>query len=105
MGYAAQAHDVAFVYLQTASARPPARIEFPRWVLEAGLLDTVVDVVRAETVAGTGYPYAIETADAAAVIRAADRAQFYALFQAFVERAGLSFTFSHKVLSKSRRRA
>lgn len=104
MGYAAQAHDVAFVYLQTASDRPPARIEFPRWVLEAGLLDTVVDVVRAETVAGTGYPYAIETADAAAVIRAADRAQFYALFQAFVERAGLSFTFSHKVLSKSRRR-
>ncbi|HEU5438945.1 MAG TPA: DNA double-strand break repair nuclease NurA [Ktedonobacterales bacterium] len=105
MGYAAQAHDVAFVYLQTASDRPPARIEFPRWVLEAGLLDAVVDVVRAETVAGTGYPYAIETADAAAVIRAADRAQFYALFQAFVERAGLSFTFSHKALSKSRRRS
>jgi NurA domain-containing protein len=105
MGYAAQAHDVAFVYLQTASDRPPARIEFPRWVLEAGLLDAVVDMVRAETVAGTGYPYAIETADAAAVIRAADRAQFYALFQAFVERAGLSFTFSHKALSKSRRRS
>ena len=33
-----------------------------------GLLERVVDVVRAECVAGTGYPYAMETADALAVI-------------------------------------
>ena len=47
---------------------------------------------------------AIEAADAAAVITAADRAEFYALFQQFAEREGLPFTFSRKALSKTRRR-
>ena len=104
LGYETQAEDVAFVYFQAATDRPPARLELPRWVVDEGLLDTVMDVVRAETIAGTGYPYPIETADAAAVITAADRAQFYALFQQFAEHAGIGFSFSRKALSKSRRR-
>ncbi len=99
-----EAETVAFVYFQAALDRPPARLEFPRWLLEAGQLDAVMDVVRAEVVAGNGYPYSIEAADAAAVITAADRAQFYALFQQFAEREGLPFTFSRKALSKTRRR-
>jgi hypothetical protein len=103
MGYGPDA--VGFVYFQAALDRPPARLEFPRWLLDAGLLDDVLDVVRAEVVAGNGYPYSIEAADAAAVISAADRAQFYALFQQFAEREGLPFTFSRKALSKTRRRA
>lgn len=104
MDYGEQQHEVAFVYFQAALDRPPARLEFPRWVLEAGLLDSVVDVVRAEVIAGTGYPYPIESADAVAVISAHDRAQFYELFQEFSEREGLSFSFSRKALSKNRRR-
>jgi len=96
--------EVAFVYFQAALDRPPARIEFPRWLLDAGLLDRTLDVVRAEVIAGTGYPYPIEAADAVAVISARDRAQFYALFQEFAEREGINFTFSRKALSKSRRR-
>jgi NurA domain len=95
---------VGFVYFQAALDRPPARLEFPRWLLEAGLLDDTLHVVRAEVIAGNGYPYSIEAADAAAVISAADRAQFYALFQQFAEREGLPFTFSRKALSKTRRR-
>ncbi|HLY32199.1 MAG TPA: DNA double-strand break repair nuclease NurA, partial [Ktedonobacterales bacterium] len=98
------ATEVAFVYLQTALDRPPARIEFPMWMLNDGLLDHVMDVTRAEVIAGGGYPYPIEAADATAVISAVDRAQFYALFQEFAEREGLHFTFSRKALSKSRRR-
>ncbi|HET9110258.1 MAG TPA: DNA double-strand break repair nuclease NurA, partial [Ktedonobacterales bacterium] len=96
--------EVGFVYFQAALDRPPARIEFPRWLLDAGLLDRVLDVVRAEVIAGTGYPYPIEAADAVAVISAPDRAQFYLLFQEFAEREGLSLSFSRKALSKSRRR-
>jgi hypothetical protein len=103
-GYEEQRDDVAFIYLQAALDRPPARLEFPRWVLEAGLLDRVVDAVRAEVIAGNGYPYPLEAADAVAVIALADRAQFYALFQQFAQRRGLRFTFSRKALSKSRRR-
>jgi len=104
MGYGEQQEAVAFVYLQAALDRPPARLEFPRWVLEGGRLDEMLEVVRAEVVAGNGYPYCIEAADAAAVITATDRAQFYALFQQVAERAGLAFSFSRKALSKTRRR-
>ncbi len=99
-----QSMEVGFVYFQAALDRPPARIEFPRWLLDAGLLDRVLDVVRAEVIAGTGYPYPIEAADAVAVISMRDRAQFYALFQEFAEREGLGLSFSRKALSKSRRR-
>jgi hypothetical protein len=96
--------DVAFVYFRAALDRPPARLEFPRWVLDADVLDRVIDVVRAEVIAGGGYPYCIEAADAVAVISVADRARFYALFQEFATREGLGFNFSRKAASKSRRR-
>lgn len=104
MNYGEQADQIAFVYFQAAQDRPPARLEFPRWLLDAGLLDGVMDVVRAETIAGTGYPYPIEAADAAAVISTHEREQFYRLFQDFAEQEGLAFSFSRKALSKSRRR-
>jgi len=103
-GYGDYRESVAFCYLQTTSTRPPARLEFPRWMLDDGILDPVLDVVRAEVIAGQGYPYAIEAADAVSVITMQDRAEFYAHFQEFMERQGLKFTFSTKSVSKSRRR-
>jgi hypothetical protein len=103
-GYGPYREHVAFCYLQTTSTRPPARLEFPRWMLDDGILEPVLDVVRAEVIAGQGYPYAIESADAVAVISMQDRAEFYGLFQDFMERQGLKFTFSMKSVSKSRRR-
>src|SRR5712691_4635016 len=103
-GYGPYRESVAFCYLQTTSTRPPARLEFPRWMLDDGILEPVFDMVRAEVIAGQGYPYAIESADAVAVITMQDRAEFYGLFQDFIERQGLKFTFSTKAVSKSRRR-
>lgn len=102
--YGPYREKVAFCYLQTASRRPPARLEFPRWILEDGLLEPVLDTVRAELIAGNGYPYAIETADAVAVITMQDRQEFYAQFQEFMQRQGMHFSFSKKSVSKSRRR-
>ncbi len=102
--YGGYCNSVAFCYLQTTAQRPPSRLEFPRWMLDEGLLDPVLDVVRAEIIAGNGYPYAIETADAVSVISMQDRNEFYAHFQAFMERQGVKFTFSTKSLSKKRRR-
>ena len=104
MGYGEQQGDVAFAYFQASADRPPARLEFPRWLLTSGRLDAVMDALRAETIAGNGYPYPLEAADAVAVISMTDRAQFYALFQDFAARSGLAFDFSRKSLSKSRRR-
>jgi hypothetical protein len=95
---------IAFCYVQTSAHRPPVRLEFPRWMLDEGILEPVLNVVRAEVIAGNGYPYAIETADAVSVITMQDRAEFYAYFQHFIERQGGQFTFSTKSRSKGRRR-
>ena len=102
--YGPYRESVAFCYLQTTSRRPPARLEFPRWMLDDGVLEPVLDIVRAEVIAGNGYPYAIETADAVSVITMQDRDEFYAQFQDFMEKQGVKFTFSTKSVSKSRRR-
>lgn len=102
--YGPYRESVAFCYLQTTSKRPPARLEFPRWMLDDGLLEPVLDVVRAEIIAGNGYPYAIETADAVAVITMQDRQEFYGQFQDFMQRQGMKFSISTKAVSKSRRR-
>lgn len=95
---------IGFVYLKTAASAPPARLEIPLWVWREGLLDEVIDVVRAEVVVGNGYPYAIQAADAAAAIGARDREQFYAIFQRFAEEQGVKLTVSQKAASKARRR-
>ena len=97
-------NSVAFCYLQTTAKHPPARLEFPRWMIDDGVLEPVMDVVRAEVIAGNGYPYAIETADAVSVITMQDRDEFYTHFKAFIERQGGKFIFSTKSQSKGRRR-
>ena len=94
---------IGFVYLQTTRDAPPARLDIPSWVYREGLLEEVVDVVRAECVVGNGYPYAIETADAAAVITGRDLEQAWRLVQEFASRAGLQLSFSRKAASKIRR--
>lgn len=97
--------NVVFTYMRLTGDRPPARIEMPRWLLEAGRADEITDMVRAECVVGAGgYPYAIETADAVSVISQEDRQRFYALFQRWGEEQGLAVTQAHKALSKQARR-
>ena len=95
---------VCFVYLKTTANNPPARVEFPRWLYETSEHERVLNLVRAECVVGTGYPYALETADAVAVMTMQDRERFYRLFQEFAEREDLPLRFSRKAVSKLRRR-
>ncbi len=96
--------QVALLYVQMTEGNPPARLEVPAWVLGAGLLDRVVDVLRAECVAGTGYPYAMETADALAVITMADRERFYRTCQEFLDSLGIRLRYARKARSKRQRR-
>jgi hypothetical protein len=95
---------VGFVYLKTSATAPPARLEIPLWVLERGLLNQVIDLVIAEVVVGNGYPYVIQSADAAAVIDSRDRDAFYAIFQRFAREQDIGLRISQKTASKSRRR-
>jgi hypothetical protein len=96
--------EVVFTYVKLSSDHPPARVELPRWIWEAGRADEILDLVRAECVVGNGYPYAVETADAVAVISMQDRQRFYALYQQFVEREGLDLQQTRKAQSKLSRR-
>lgn len=95
---------VAFVYLKTSGVAPPARLEFPRWVVEGGHTEDLMQVVRGEVVVGNGYPYVIETADALAVITAEDRRRFYQMFQQFAHHNGIRLGIASKIQSKDRRR-
>ncbi|RZM82793.1 DNA double-strand break repair nuclease NurA [Leptolyngbya iicbica] len=102
--YGDQQDQVIFTYLQTTRDRPPARLELPRWLWEAGLAETVIDWVKAEVIVGSGYPYAIETADQTAVLQAPDRQLFYRILQDWADREKLNVQFSRKLVSKLRRR-
>jgi hypothetical protein len=95
---------VGFTYLQTTAEGTPARLDVPVWIYEAGLLDDVLDAVRAECISGMGYPYAIEAADEAAYISGRDREQFLRAIQEFAEKSDMPFRISRKAVSKVRRR-
>lgn len=95
---------VGFVYLKTAALAPPARLEIPLWVLQRGQLDQVIELVIAEVIVGNGYPYVIQSADAAAVINSSDRDAFHAIFQRFAREQQIDLRISQKTASKSRRR-
>lgn len=97
-------HRVHFVYLKTTAENAPVRLDLPAWLLEEGELERVLDIVRAECVVGVGYPYATETADALAVITAADRERFYRTFQEFATALGIKLRYSRKAYSKRTRR-
>jgi len=97
--------EICFTYLKINHGRP-ARLEFPKWVLCAGMLDRVIDWVRAEAIVGGGYPYAIQAADAAAVITFADRQRFLRALEEFGRKHGIhTMQASSKQASKERRRA
>ena len=95
---------VGFTYLQTTANSNPARIDIPTWIYEEGLLDEIINVIRAECVIGLGYPYVLETADVTAVISNKDRQIFIGALQKFSEDNNLNFSFPQKGSSKNRRR-
>lgn len=95
---------IGFAYIRTNGVGGPARLDIPSWVYEEGLLDEVVDVVRAECVVGNGYPYPIEAADAASVIRSADRHLLAERVLQQAQKRSIPLGLSRKMLSKERRR-
>lgn len=101
--YQEQANQVTFTYLKT-HAGYPVRLELPLWIFEAGLLEQVIDWVRAEAIIGRGYPYAIETADQVTVLRSEDRKLFYRILQDWAEQEEIPFRLSRKMVSKAQRR-
>ena len=96
--------QVCFCLARLSMENAPARLEMPRWLLESGRADEVVELVLAEVVVGGGYPYVLEAADVTAVIQQQDRQRFYRLFQEFLQQQGLALTVTRKQRSKQLRR-
>ena len=105
--YGSWADKIAFCYLKSNDGYP-ARLEMPVWIYEDikdSLLERAIDWVMGEVIIGDGYPYAIETADQAAVLQAKDRQVFYRLLQDWADKEKLNLRLSRKMISKVRRRS
>ncbi len=86
--------DLGFFYLRTPFE--VARVEFPLWMLEAGLLDRVQAILLHQCALGDGYPRALTLAHNFAVLHNEDRASYYYL----LEQAGLIQPPSEKARGK-----
>jgi hypothetical protein len=97
-------HEVLFAYLAVGDGPGMDYVEFPAWIARAGLTDTVLDVVRAETGIGRGYPEILQQADTDAVLDAGDEQEFLRLVTEYADDVGLPLELDAKELSKRRRR-
>jgi len=68
---------ICFSYLNVGEEI--ARLEFPRWVYDDELLASALSMVLSQTKKGLGYPVSLAEAHHLAVIRGADRDQFFDL--------------------------
>lgn len=88
------AKDMLFAYLGTQYE--VARLEFPTWIWEDGLLERAVSCILHQCRLGQGYPNALTLAHQYAVLHNADRESYFFL----LERAGLLRKTTEKALGK-----
>ena len=94
-------NEVRFFYLR--GDEEIARVEFPRWVEERGLIDLVQALVLDQCRRGQGYPVTLSEAHEQAVVTGADREQFQYLVELALSEKHLSTTTSAKSRSKKTR--
>jgi GNAT superfamily N-acetyltransferase len=91
-------HEVRFFYLR--GNEEIARVEFPLWVEERGLVDMLQALVIDQCHRGQGYPVALSEAHEQAVVTGADREQFQYLVELALSEKHLPTTTSVKSRSK-----
>ena len=94
-------HEVRFFYVKVNDE--VARVEFPRWVEERGLLDTVHALILDQCRRGQGYPVALGEAHEQAVVTGADREHFAYLIDLTLADHSLPTAISEKSRSKRTR--
>jgi hypothetical protein len=94
-----QPHQTCFFYLHVGGE--VARIEIPRWVADhPDWTDWVHTLTLAQVEKGMGYPIALAEAHHRAVVKSADRSQFYAMLSRKMVDAQVHVTLSPKELKK-----
>jgi hypothetical protein len=98
--------QMTFAYLNSSGSDVWGmdRIEMPAWIVNEGLTEHVLNVVRAEAGVGRGYPETLQQADANAVLDTSDKREFMGLVQRFAQENDLPIEWDMKSLSKQRRR-
>jgi len=91
-------NEVRFFYVKTDEEI--ARVEFPRWVEERGLVDMLQALVLDQCRRGQGYPVTLSESHEQAVVTGADREQFQYLVELALSEKRLSTTTSAKSRSK-----
>ena len=94
-------HEICFFYLK--ADEEIARVEFPRWVEERGLVDLVHALILDQCRRGQGYPVALSESHEQAVVTSADREQFRHLVELALAEHRLATTTSEKNRSKRTR--
>jgi len=94
-------HEVRFFYLKAGDEI--ARVEFPRWVEDRGLVGLVHALVLDQCERGQGYPVALSEAHEQAVLTGADREQFRLLVERALSDRKLPVVVSEKSRSKRTR--
>jgi len=96
--------EIAFCYMNTGSGFALDRVDMPSWVVESGLAEEVLKIIRAEAAIGRGYPEILSAADTDAVISREDREYFLEVYQDFAEANDIELRWMDKALNKKRRR-
>ncbi len=90
---------IAFFYIKISKALP-ARVEFPVWVYEEGMVDNIADIVRAECIIRGGYPDILMRAHETALIRMSEHSLFYGMLENFCKTHGIELHKSAKFIHK-----
>jgi hypothetical protein len=94
-------HEIRFFYIKADGEI--ARVEFPCWVEENGLVDVLHTLILDQCRRGQGYPVALSESHEQAVVTGADREQFQHLIELALTEHQLSTATSEKNRSKRTR--
>ncbi len=90
---------IAFFYMGVSNGLP-ARVEFPAWMYEDGMVDMIADIIRAECVIRSNYPDILMRAHEAAVIKMNEHELFYGMLDNFCKAHGIRINKSAKNFHK-----
>ncbi len=92
-------NEIAFFYMRQSSGLP-ARVEFPAWVFEEGMVGQISDIIRAQCVIRSNYPDILMRAHEAALIRMNEHSLFYGMLENFCRANGIKINKSAKHFHK-----
>ncbi len=88
-------NGIAFFYMSMSNGLP-VRVEFPSWAYQAGQVDKIADIIRAECVIRGNYPDILMRAHDAALIRMSEHTLFYGMLDNFCKAHGIKIHKSAK---------